>query len=774
MIDGISEWIAFAIYWIGLAAWRTFPAFIIVLSLDWVLRNRIPARYLCVLWMIVVARLLLPVSAGSPLALTRHLDDAFAALIVSEEPPPSEYTAFETFSYRDDDGKTVMVRQPVLRLDASAEEIQAAESKVVVLEESSIQPQNASLSGVESDYEVFYSVVAYSVIRSWLLGFTFIASRGTLAYLRFSLRLRKQSAIDDQSIVDQVLRAGDRVGVGRCPKIKEVKALDTPAVFGLFCPVICLPTNWREQLSGERLDWVLRHELTHVRRRDSLVMFIASVARALHWFHPLSWIAFSKLQSNIERAADEAVTRGLSESSIRDYGNLLLHYAAQKTPSWQNATIGLLSMALPRGLQGRIESLTTQPPKRWWLVRMAMIAVVAFVALTGLTDAKIAEPIAEVSRRFSNIDVALAEAELPPPHQMVAAGKNQSAARTVSVNVEKALKKAESLQPGVDAERFIKLYFGSYPMTPKELNKTTIVDGVMTLVVTPQQEAFVKQTLAAFEQSGLWQIVTELYVIDSDVRLLNWIDWSAQDGVTHCRHLEQSPQVEDTDGWQAAFSIDASTWSPHSNTASAFRHSASIPVRATRISRLNFERLRHQAQRERRTNIMSAPKVTVFNGQCVIVSDVVQRPFVTDVSFVSGEPASTLQPRISIFESGWKFRVKPTVTEDERVGLQMVLTKSAINDVKLANLPRLASDQPDGDVMIQVPSVHSDSIAVETVLGADEALLVFSPTPYSTKEVDRVHSSGRGRGRGQVFMIRTHLISDKDSLKFFVPMESEE
>jgi len=772
MIDGINEWIAFAIYWIGLAAWRTLPVFIVVLSLDWMLRKLIPAKYLCVLWMIVVARLLLPVSAGSPLAVTRHLDDAFAALFVSEESPPSEYTGSETFTYRDDDGKTLMVRQPVLRLDATAEEIKAAESKVVVLEESSIQPQNTSLSGVESDYDVFYSVVAYSVLWSWLLGFTFIASRGTLAYLRFSLRLRKQSVIEDQSIVDQVLRACDRVGVGRRPKIKEVESLDAPAVFGLFRPVICLPTNWREQLSGERLDWVLRHELTHVRRRDSLVMFIASVARALHWFHPLSWIAFSKLQSNVERAADEAVTRGLSESSIRDYGNLLLHYAAQKATSWQNATIGLLAMALPRGLQGRIESLTTQPPKRWWLVRMAMIAVVAFVALTGLTDAEIAEPKTDASHRVPKFEIAAAEAELPPPHQMAAEENNQSSARTVSVNVEKALKKAESLQPGVDAERFIKLYFGPHPMTPEQLNKTTIVDGIMTFVATPRQEAFIKQTLVAFEQSGLWQIVTELYVIESDVRLLNWIDWSVEDGVTHCRHLEQSPQVEDTDGWQAAFSIDASTWSPHSTTSPAFEQSVSIPVRATRISRLNFERLRHQAQRERHTNIMSAPKVTVFNGQCVIVSDVVRRPFVTDVSFVPGEPASALQSRISIFESGWKFRVKPTVTEDERVGLQMVLTQSEINDVKLANLPRFSSDQPDGDITIQVPSVYSDSIAVETVLGADEALLVFSPTPYSTKEADGVYSSGRGRG--QVFMIRTHLISDKDYLKDFVPTKSEE
>jgi hypothetical protein len=59
---------------------------------------------------------------------------------------------------------------------------------------------------------------------------------------------------------------------------------------------------------------------------------------------------------------------------------------------------------------------------------------------------------------------------------------------------------------------------------------------------------------------------------------------------------------------------------------------------------------------------------------------------------------------------------------------------------------------------------------VESVLSEDEALLVFSPRPYSD-EVDRENAS-KVDGMGQVFMIRATLIPDNDFLKSFVPVDA--
>lgn len=62
MIDQINEQCAQWIYFAMLASWRALPVFAIVAVLAIVLRKRVPARYLCWLWLIVIARLLLPFS----------------------------------------------------------------------------------------------------------------------------------------------------------------------------------------------------------------------------------------------------------------------------------------------------------------------------------------------------------------------------------------------------------------------------------------------------------------------------------------------------------------------------------------------------------------------------------------------------------------------------------------------------------------------------------------------------------------------------------------
>ena len=74
-----------------------------------------------------------------------------------------------------------------------------------------------------------------------------------------------------------------------------------------------------------------------------------------------------------------------------------------------------------------------------------------------------------------------------------------------------------------------------------------------------------------------------------------------------------------------------------------------LPLPATRISEREFAVFMRRCQNDPRSNIMFAPKVTFFNGQSAVISDVVQRPFVTDVSVVNSE----LQPEISVYENGW-------------------------------------------------------------------------------------------------------------------------
>jgi beta-lactamase regulating signal transducer with metallopeptidase domain len=775
MIDQMIELGCGILYYVFLASWRAVPVFAIVAVATFVLRNRVPARYLCWLWLIVIGRMLLPVSVPSTMSISSVADAPAQSLFSMSEEVEVDAEQFDTFTYEDGQGKSVTV---ALLPDHATDGVRTEADSYVTqfnVKDLAAYASQQPINRVETN-ETLFQKAELLIVYSIFLGLPAIAFllllRGIVSHIQFAFKLRVLPSVTNRDVVDCMLRVCDDVGVGRRPKVKEVPSLAAPAMFGLLRPTVCLPGGWRDTLTIEQLEWVFRHEVAHIRGRDGLLLFVATLTKSIHWFNPLSWIVVSKLQQSMERAADEIATLCLTETQLRQYGELLLQFAAGQPGTRRRPTVGLLAMAAPKDLGRRIESLGAPVRKAEWVRGPMAVVVILLVAVCGLTDAEAVRPPSPEPRQVPNFDVALAGVDWKN-----SGGTNPSAegkdARVVSINVEKSLQKAREMEPNVNAEKFIIAYFASCPTINEHLVRPEILDGIMTVEVTPQQEALMKQMLSAFETSGLWQIVTELRVVETDIRFLDQFDWSMSESTARFRRLAPSPVIHfgDDEGFSflqdPMLSIDMSGSGSENSTEFNVAPHGSIPVRVAKINQLESARFIHQVQSDMRSNIMFAPKVTMFNGQSGLISDIVQRPFVTDVHEVVGEDATSLQPKISVFEDGWKFFVKTTASAEKKVNLQVVFTQSSVGGVMLANLPNVRGNNSKDRVTIQVPTVHSDSIAVESVLDEDEALLVFSPKPYSDNSDSE--NTGPGYGMGQVFMIRTILVPDNDCLKNFVP-----
>ncbi len=89
------------------------------------------------------------------------------------------------------------------------------------------------------------------------------------------------------------------------------------------------------------------------------------------------------------------------------------------------------------------------------------------------------------------------------------------------------------------------------------------------------------------------------------------------------------------------------------------------------------------AQGNTRSNVMQAPKVTLFNGQNAFVSDTRQRPFVTAVIPVVGDFSAAQQPVITVLNEGTAVNVQAVVSNDRRfVRLTLVPFFSQIGRVE--------------------------------------------------------------------------------------------
>ncbi|MDE3196952.1 MAG: TonB family protein [Acidobacteriota bacterium] len=87
--------------------------------------------------------------------------------------------------------------------------------------------------------------------------------------------------------------------------IRSTASIRGPLVTGILRPVILLPAESSSWNAGRRRA-VIAHEAAHIRRRDPLILFIAQLSAAIYWFHPLVWLAASRLRAESESACDNA------------------------------------------------------------------------------------------------------------------------------------------------------------------------------------------------------------------------------------------------------------------------------------------------------------------------------------------------------------------------------------------------------------------------------------------------------------------------------------
>ena len=139
-------------------------------------------------------------------------------------------------------------------------------------------------------------------------------------------------------------------------------------------------------------------------------------------------------------------------------------------------------------------------------------------------------------------------------------------------------------------------------------------------------------------------------------------------------------------------------------------------------------------QGDDRTNVLQAPKVTLFNGQQAFVSDTSQRPFVTSVIPVVGDFAAAHQPVIVVLNEGTSLSVQAVVSQDRRfVRLTLVPFFSKIGEVETFTFNGKVTT--DTGTVVQDPADPDKTVTngqTRTVEGTTVQLPTFAFTTVTT------------------------------------------
>ena len=108
----------------------------------------------------------------------------------------------------------------------------------------------------------------------------------------------------------------------RTARLLECRNVASPFCWGLGRSAVVIPAGAWNSLGPARLELALRHELTHLRRRDPLLALLQMALKSLYWFHPLVWLYCRALDQERELSCDALVVRATRKP--RSYALTLL------------------------------------------------------------------------------------------------------------------------------------------------------------------------------------------------------------------------------------------------------------------------------------------------------------------------------------------------------------------------------------------------------------------------------------------------------------------
>lgn len=166
-----------------------------------------------------------------------------------------------------------------------------------------------------------------------------LALRAVWRYVRCLRALERESRTAGERAQAVYEDACRMLGVTRAPRLLVCPGLRSPVQAGLLRPMVLLP----DENSGEEiLRAALLHELTHYRRLDLCYKWLAEAAVCVHWFNPLVYVLRRELSRECELSCDESVLGRLDESGRRVYGASLLALARPVSgPTKNNMTLAM-------------------------------------------------------------------------------------------------------------------------------------------------------------------------------------------------------------------------------------------------------------------------------------------------------------------------------------------------------------------------------------------------------------------------------------------------
>lgn len=161
--------------------------------------------------------------------------------------------------------------------------------------------------------------------------------------------------------------------------------VSVPVTLGIFRHVLLFPPGLLSELSGEDLEVVLAHELSHVSRKDFVKNLIYGLLSLPVSYHPLLWATRSCIAESRELLCDDMAAE--SVEGRRNYARSLLRLAAMMSNPAPAGVFHAIGIFDANNFERRIMSLTKKPTPLKGSGRILTATACGLIAVATCTSA---------------------------------------------------------------------------------------------------------------------------------------------------------------------------------------------------------------------------------------------------------------------------------------------------------------------------------------------------------------------------------------------------
>ncbi|MFT5873041.1 MAG: bla regulator protein BlaR1 [Clostridium sp.] len=285
-------WVVSILQWVMYSSILASVLSLIILIFKLLLKNKLGVRWHYAIWLILIIRLLIPYGPQSSVSVFNLFKTESGNIIKMSE--SANYK--ETYGISDYNQVSVVNSKNIKQDVIAKNDIKASESPI---------------------YLKLISIV-------WLLTVLILAVYSIVMTMKLKGKLKNEHKCKNEEVIALLLQCKNKFNLKSNITIVNTNLIKIPCILGFIKPKLLLPIGIENYVNINELEFIILHELAHVKRLDIIISCTAGALQIIHWFNPIIWYSFYKMRNDKELACDALALSHVNPDQYINYGKTII------------------------------------------------------------------------------------------------------------------------------------------------------------------------------------------------------------------------------------------------------------------------------------------------------------------------------------------------------------------------------------------------------------------------------------------------------------------